>query len=244
MKAFGSSKEPLAASNKDLYLKEMQGLERDILDEMAASKRFAKQVAFGCIGIVIAALLVFAVFIKETATPVPPVVLKVDKQTGATEVITVLADQKASYGEVVDDHNVHMYVLSHETYNWHTIDADHHLVQLESTPDVFADYNVNYTGDKSLDKVIGDSAEDKVKIISIMPAINPDAPVATVRYTKTHITRDGPGIPQHFIATVAYRYVGSPLKVTDRWLDPLGFQVTSWHSDPEIVQTTRVGSGQ
>ena len=59
--------------------------------------------------------------------------------------------------------------------------------------------------------------------------------VANVRFHR--IVRQGPQVTESdWIATVAYAYTKAPMGEADRLRNPLGFQVTSYRADPEVVR--------
>jgi type IV secretion system protein VirB8 len=39
--------------------------------------------------------------------------------------------------------------------------------------------------------------------------------------------------PQPWVAVIAYRYSGEPMSLDDRFLNPLGFEVTAYQRNPE-----------
>jgi type IV secretion system protein VirB8 len=41
--------------------------------------------------------------------------------------------------------------------------------------------------------------------------------------------------PSPWVAVIRYRYSTAPMSVEDRYVNPLGFQVTSYRKDPEAV---------
>ncbi len=59
--------------------------------------------------------------------------------------------------------------------------------------------------------------------------------VALVRYTK-QVERgaDKPEIT-HWAATVVFKYSGAPMAESDRAINPLGFQVTEYRNDPDVL---------
>ena len=59
--------------------------------------------------------------------------------------------------------------------------------------------------------------------------------VANVRFHRT--VRQSQQIAESdWIATVAYSYTRAPMGEADRLRNPLGFQVTSYRADPEVVR--------
>lgn len=237
MKSFGGKKK-LPGGNVERYLRETQGLERDLIAEIGASKRMAWR-AVHCLTVAtVASWMAFAVYVAKTSAPIPPVVIKVNDMTGASEVMTTIPIIGQSMGEVVDGYWATNYVIHRESYDWDTIAFDHRLTRLMSTEEAAREYVEKFKGDQALDKTIGDKARDVVNIVS--SHVDPDKGIATVRYTKQRWNRDGTkGDLDHRFVTIAYRYANAPMKADDRQIDPVGFQVTSWRSDTEVVRGGR-----
>jgi len=93
--------------------------------------------------------------------------------------------------------------------------------------------------------------------LALMPASNPSSPLhryprttrvetaiksvsplgpqtALVRFETRRRDQDGQAAPpQPWAAVIGYRFGDKALSVTDRWLNPLGFEVVSYRRDPE-----------
>ena len=59
--------------------------------------------------------------------------------------------------------------------------------------------------------------------------------VALVRFVKEVVR--GPDKPElsHWASTVTFKYVGAPMSDADRAVNPLGYQVTDYRTDPESL---------
>jgi type IV secretion system protein VirB8 len=78
--------------------------------------------------------------------------------------------------------------------------------------------------------VYGPTGEAQIEI----RAITFVAPkVASVRFHRV-VMRGGETTPSDWIATIAFGYTKAPMAEGDRWRNPLGFQVSSYRSDPEV----------
>ena len=57
---------------------------------------------------------------------------------------------------------------------------------------------------------------------------------ALVRFYTTRSDGGGaPAPPRYWAAAIAFRYINAPMSMADRFLDPLGFQVTRYRRDSE-----------
>ncbi len=214
------------------YLEESRGLERDYLEELVRSRRAAWRVAVGAAVLVAAALA--AVVALVPLKRVEAFVLRVDNATGAVDLVTTLRDGQASYGEVVDRYFLNKYVLARESYDYETLQTAYDTTALMSSGDVQREYAALFDGPKARDKVLANRVRIIVKVRSIAPGTTRNTAVLRFATRVTHA--DGTSGPEEsFIATIGFRYVGGAMREQDRLVNPLGFQVTSYRVDPEIV---------
>lgn len=230
-KRFSSAK-PIKADELNRYLEESRGLERDFIGEILASRKIAWRVACG-FGLL--ALLAFITAIVAARREAPtPMVLRIDNSTGSVDVLTTIAKQEKTYGEIVDIYWLNTYVLNRESYDYNSIQMLYDTTALLSTPEVQREYYSIYDGQDARDKVLKDHTRIIVKILSITPDLGGGK--ATVRYTSQEKSSNGQvGTLNHLIATIAYKYTDAPIGLVDRRINPLGFQVTSYRTDPESV---------
>ena len=59
--------------------------------------------------------------------------------------------------------------------------------------------------------------------------------VANVRFHRT-VRQAQQIVESDWIATIAFTYTHAPMSEPDRLRNPLGFQVTSYRADPEVVR--------
>lgn len=220
------------ANEVKAYLAEAQGVERDYAHELDKSRRTAWRVAIAASAL--AGCAVLAVAAMAPLKSVEPFVIRVDNATGAAELVQTMSDAPASYGEVVDRYWLNQYVLNREAYDYYTIQQNYDTTALLSAPDVQTEYFRTYEGPQARDKVLQNSARVLVTVKSITP--NPKLKTAIVRFSTQQRHHDGRALPvEDWIATMGYSYVNAPISEKDRRINPLGFQVTSYRVDPEIV---------
>lgn len=224
---------PVKSEDFDRYVKETAGYERDYLGEVARSRTLAWRVATG--GALLGVLgFAFGVYGNHRVPP-PPVVLSVDNATGSVSVLSVLEDAKASYGVAEDEHNINQFILLRESYDWNTIQADYNAMGLFASPSVIAEYEALYNDTDGLQVKLANRAHVATKVAAI--TLGDGTSTATVRFTTQVIRDSGISDPvKHWIATLAYHYVNAKMTVEQRRANPLGFQVTSYRVDPEIVR--------
>lgn len=221
------------ATDLQAYMDEAQGLERDLLDEIVKSKRNAWRLSgifavFGLLGLA-------AGYAGLSQDAPDPLVLRVDNATGSVDAVTVMQQSQVSYGEVVDTYWLNQYVLAREAYDWATLQRSYDTSTLLSSPDVQREYFALFEGPQARDVVLSNSAKIDVAIRSITP--DPDKGIAVVRYATTLRRSNGITEPtEYWVASIGYSYVNAAMTAADRRINPLGFQVTSYRRDPEVIK--------
>ncbi|HTP25594.1 MAG TPA: type IV secretion system protein [Anaeromyxobacteraceae bacterium] len=222
----------MKSTELDRYLEESRGLERDYLDELCRSKRMAWRVAAAA-GVLVALALLALVALLPLKR-VEAFVVRVDNATGSVDIVKSLQEGDASYGEVVDKYWVNQYLLNRESYDWQTLQTAYDTTVLLSSPEVQREYRALFDGPSARDKVFSDKKRVVVRVRSITPGTG--AHTALARFTRREETAGGaPALEQNLLATVGFRYVGGAMREEDRLINPLGFQVTSFRVDPEVV---------
>ncbi|EJE4644418.1 type IV secretion system protein [Vibrio parahaemolyticus] len=212
------------------YMEESRGLERDYIGELVSSRRLAWFAAAG-FG-VLAAMGVAAGIAGLSQTAPDPVVLRVDNTTGAVERVEVMREVETTYGEVVDRYFLNKYVLNRESYDYDNIQISYDTTALMSSGDVQQEYYKLFQGSQARDVVLSNRA----RLVVSVRAIHPENGLATVRFTVQQVNRNGTKEPiEHLIATIGYSYVRAPMTASDRRINPLGFQVTSYRVDTETL---------
>lgn len=166
---------------------------------------------------------------------VEPFIVRVDNNTGLTDVVATRKNQTIENDEVINKYWLAQYVRYRETYDWQTIQSTYDATMLLSSADEQARFGAIYDSPASPDKILENNYRVKVKVRNI--AFLGDS--AQVRFTKT----TAPTVPQNagvdkeenFIATVAFDYKNTPSKEADFLVNPLGFQVLSYRVDPEML---------
>jgi type IV secretion system protein VirB8 len=154
-----------------------------------------------------------------------PFVIRVDEATGAVDVVRGLGqgDGPATYDEAISKFFLAQYVRAREGY----LDA--------AAEDSFRLVSVLSGGAEQrrwADLYRGSNPEAIVNIRAI-GFINDG--VANVRFHRT-VRRAQQVVESDWIATIAFTYTRAPMSEADRLRNPLGFQVTSYRADPEVIR--------
>ena len=205
-------------------------------DQIRGAER-SRRLAWGVAGFasIVATVAVCAVAALAPLKSVEPFVVRVDRTTGAVDVMTALRSEKPlSYDEAVTKHFLAQYVRAREGWLAPAAEANFRQVSIMSTPaeqqrwgDVFRPANP-----QSPQVFYGPTAEAQIDIRAV--SFVSDG-VANVRFHR--IVRQSQQVTESdWIATVAYSYTKAPMGEADRLRKTLGFQVTSYRADPEVVR--------
>ena len=215
------------------YFEEARRWDQDRLASAQRSKRLAWTVA-ACSG----ALAVVAVGAVAALTPlktVEPFVVRVDQSTGAVDVMTGLkGEDHLTYEEAVSKYFLSLYVRSREGWLPQAAEQNFRQVSILSTPaeqqrwaDAFRPSN-----GQSPQVAWGANAVSLIEVRAIS-FVSPK--VANVRFHRV-VRQAQQTLESDWIATVAFTYTKAPMAEADRLRNPLGFQVISYRSDPEVVR--------
>jgi type IV secretion system protein VirB8 len=164
---------------------------------------------------------------------VQPYVVTVDRQSGAVEIATTLTDGKLTQNEAVIQAQLASYVRARETFDETDLRLQYALVQRLSAPTVARGYVTAMAAAnpesplRTLNR--GDTIAVDVKSVSL---VSPGA--ALVRFdTRRSSLNGGQASVQSYVAAISFGFANAPLRLEDRFDNPLGFQVTRYRRDIE-----------
>lgn len=222
-------------SSLDDYLKQTRTWETDKVLAAEKSRRMAWRMA--TLALILAVASVAAVVMLTPLKTVEPFVIRVDNTTGIVDVVKTLKNSQTNYDEAVNKYFVQKYVRAREGYNRELAESNYVEVGLMSGNAEQQRYHqyFNPRNPQSPLNQYRDYAKVRISIKSVS-FVNKD--VALVRYIRElERAQDRPEL-SHWAATVTFRYVGAPMSETDRSVNPLGFQVIDYRSDPESLTAT------
>ena len=235
-----ATEKPTAKHHKqaDQFLEEIKQFEQDrvALAKSSASKAWKVAIGAG----VLALVLGIAIVVMMPLKTVDYRLLTIDPQTGMTDIVQPLSDAKTlSYGEALDKHWLSRYIITRGSYQWQTIQDAFDYIKLTSRHDVFSAYNSAIKADSSPLRVFKEHKKIRMRdvAISFLPTTQ-DQMLAQVSFTRVVVSNDDtPDVsyePTKWSATVTFDYLKDINKASERLLNPLGFQVTSYREDRVI----------
>lgn len=221
------------ASDLKTYFERARLWEQDLLLSAQKSKRLAWTVAAVSCGLTLAS--VGAVAALAPLKTVEPFVIRVDNATGIVDVVSTLREGSASYGDAVTRYFLAKYVRAREGFSRAEAEPNFRTVSLLSSTAEQNRFSAYFRGSnpESPQVAYGRSgvAETRIKTISLL---GPN--LASVRFLRE--TRKGDDTKtSHWIATIGFDIrPDAKVSTSDRLVNPIGFLVSEYHADPEVLE--------
>ncbi len=212
-----------------------------VTDDLERSNRRAWIVAIiaALIALIEAVALVFLIPLKE----VEPYTLLVDRQTGNVEALAPLDAQVVGPETALTRSFLVQYVIARESFTADGLQADFRRVSL------WSDRAVGQQFARSMDAAnpasplaylpSGSTIRTEVKSVSTLSQGR-----ALVRFSTTRTDRGTTSRPtQHWVAVIGYAFTAAAMSEADRYINPLGFQVTSYRRDAETLPEEGIVNG-
>ncbi|PHM51288.1 virB8 family protein [Xenorhabdus sp. KK7.4] len=179
-------------------------------------------------------------------------IVRVNDTTGETEVVSNLKNMDEETEMIMRRYWLAKYINHREGYHWNTREDDRQQVGMFSSYAIqkqYADYTNPKLNPNAPVNIYGENAEVDIKVNPAITYLNgkgnsePEKGeknkdgkkvyTALVRYTAT-VSRNGERpIVTHWSATISFVYSKEPIKVDDRLINPVGFQVIDYRKDQE-----------
>jgi len=217
----------------DAYFTEAGSWARDRQNELRASRRVAWIVAAVAAGVALfeAVALLLLVPLKT----VVPYTLLVDRETGYVQALKPVDAQLVSSNTALTRSFLVQYVIAREGYDYDSLQANYRKVGLWSAGDArraYLAYMQASNPDSPLVRYPRPTVVD-VQGKSVTPL---NKSVAMVRFSTQRRDQGGRDHPvNNWVSVIRYRYSGEPMSVADRYVNPLGFQVTRYNKSVETL---------
>lgn len=193
-------------------------------------------VGLACVSI----FALFAFFLKPI-----PVIIKVDRLTGAVE--TEIGYQAPKPGtkdfEGLAKANLIEYVRCRAGFTRGEAQICYERVTYQSAGTLKGEWNNSFNPDKNPNAPLNIySAADQIRVVkpsvSFFPTNKDGEVVASIRFDKETRLTTAEATTRRMVATVTFKYErdAMPTKESDIWLNPLGFSVLNYRVDTETAE--------
>jgi type IV secretion system protein VirB8 len=217
----------------DAYYREAASWGADLEAHLRGSRRIAWMVAAAMM--LIAILEAVALVVMMPLKSVEPYTLLVDRQTGFVEALNPLDPRRISGDAALTQSFLVQYVIAREGYDSDTLQTDYRKVALWSAESARSSYLAAMQASNPQSPLVlyPRTATIGVRVKSVSPV---GRNVAMVRFeTRRHDAGGREGPRSAWVALVRYRYSGEPMRLEDRFINPLGFQVVRYRRDAEAL---------
>lgn len=223
-----STREALSA-----YYREAGSWATDQIAGLQKSRRTAWIIAIVAVGVAVIEGL--ALIVLMPLKTVEPYTLLVDRTTGYVQALKPLEPGQTTPDRALVQSMLVQYVIARESFDVATVQNDYRKVGLWSVDTAQSDYIARMQASNPASPLLQYSRstviETRVKSVSPL-----DGQSALVRFET--VRRDAGSkyeMPQPWVAVVHYRFSGEPMSIEDRYLNPLGFQVSGYRRDAEAL---------
>jgi len=196
-------------------------------EELYGKLKSDRKIAFVVAGVsmLLSAIAICSVMMLTPLKTTEPYIILVDKTTGYAESVQKLTynqENSLTEDEAVVLRELNEYVISRQTFDPNDIEKRFLKVQLSTEAAEFR----QYVGEVESDNAnMAPSAQRTVAVKSIVP--NLINKIATVRFSTSTTVRNQT-VVEHWIATINYDFKDLPIELKRKYINPLGFIVTSY----------------
>ncbi len=187
----------------------------------------------------IAALEAFALIALVPLKTVVPYTILVDRQTGYTTMLDPAKPATLGSDEALKRSMLVQYVVAREGFSFAEVRGDYRKVMSWSDGVARASYARDMAATNPDSPVARYGRNNQVTIYPKSVSDLSDGS-AMVRYDQVETGADGrASAPIPYAAVVTYRFQPRAMSVEERFINPLGFEVTRYRRDPEAVTIAR-----
>jgi type IV secretion system protein VirB8 len=181
----------------------------------------------------IAVLEAGALILLTPLKTVEPYTLLVDRTTGYVQALKPLDADKVAPDTALTQSFLVQYVIARESFDVDTVTANYNKVASWSAEQARSGYlsSIQVSNPQSPLILYPRSTVVETRVKSVSPL---GRNVALVRFDT--IRRDAGGQvqpPRSWVAVIRYRFSGEPMKLEERFVNPLGFRVLRYRRDSE-----------
>ena len=199
---------------------------------------FQRNILFLISFLAISSVLIAVIFVKQimASKSLVPFVIEIEEKSGIPTVVEQLTESHFTADVSLKRYFIYSFLSAAQGYNPGTFRDDYKKLALFSTPAVFRQVqaSINPRNPQSPAAMIGNRGIIEVAIKSL---IFQTPTSATIRYRLKNIgSVSGFANNRDMIAEIEFRFANLTLSQADRYINPLGFQVTKFLADQEITK--------
>lgn len=191
-----------------------------------------------------AAAAVFAVMRLTPHKSVEPFVIQIDEKSGIVQRVDPVTRNEFTSNEAIDRYFVAQYIRARETYILSVFKNNYDIVRVMSDRNVFSHYNasVREGNPESPAAILRADGVRTIKFKSISFIRRSDDAMRQEKVVQARIvlldtsSRFSVPVEYHSIVTVTFRYTNLNLNEEERFMNPLGFLVTNYAIEREVVK--------
>lgn len=228
------------------YLSEAQSWE---LDRARQAERSAKSAWLVAATTSIIAVLAVAAVTGLTPLKQPvPVLIRVDSSSGIVDIVPTY-EGTTDIGQLVTRNLLQNYVIARERYFYGTAEADYELVASQNSPPLNQAWAALWASDNPASPLNvyrdGTSIRTQIRSITFLKLESGKDRLAQVRFTRSmRVGGTGEEQVSHWVCTIDFTYVRPSKDDKTRSLNPLGFRVVEYRTEPEVATMGTVPAKQ
>jgi|SRR5581483_6177215 len=191
---------------------------------------FVVAILFG----ILACLAVTAIVVLTPLKTIQPFVVEANSASGEVRVLKPFDAMQLAPSDAVTKSFLAKYVIARETYDPQDLRENYHVVRLmsDSKEGLRVDSSLVTTNPSSpLNRYQNHTVRSvRVRSVSFL-----NTRTAQVRFASTEAQQTTKK-EENWVAIISFRFVNLPESEEERFINPLGFQVTAYRVDQELVQ--------
>jgi type IV secretion system protein VirB8 len=205
-------------------------------DRVQSSRRSQKVAWYiAAAAVLVAVIQPLAISMLMPTTQAEPRTLLVDRTTGYVQAIDPVAPSRITPDAALTQSFLVQYVTARESFDLATLQANYRKVALFSGEAVRKRYfaAMQASNPQSPLNIYPRSTVVETHIKSVSPS---EPNTAFVRFDTVRTDVNGQvQAPMPWVAVIKYEYTGEPLRLEDRFVNPLSFRVSHYRRDPEAL---------
>lgn len=199
---------------------------------------FQRNILFFISFLAISSVLIAVIFVKQimASKSLVPYVIEIEEKSGIPTIVEQLNESHFTADVSLKRYFIYSFLSAAQGYNPGTFREDYRKLALFSTPSVFREIqaSINPRNPQSPAAMIGNRGIIEVAIKSLIFQ-TPNS--VTIRYRLKNIgSVSGFANNRDMIAEMDFRFTNLTLSQQDRYINPIGFQVTRFVADQEITK--------